>query len=248
MTVQYSIPKPQSPFVDPSTGLVAREWYLFLNNVFGTIQPGAVTVSSGALSTNQLVIADGPSDIASLTGLTASSMVFATSSGAIGTPAALLNGQLFIGSTGALPVASTLTASTGIAITNSAGSIAIAVSNPLSSKIVRTTRDLTTASGNQAVTGVGFRPTSIVFFAERTGQPEASHGFTDSASTGSCIFMDGLAGAWNQSSSVPIVMTDPVAGSNTAALNSYDADGYTLAWTKVGVPVGTSTIFSLCYR
>jgi hypothetical protein len=43
---------------------------------------------------------------------------------------ALNNGQLLIGSTGAAPVASTLTAGAGVTITNGAGSISIAVTNP----------------------------------------------------------------------------------------------------------------------
>lgn len=45
---------------------------------------------------------------------------------ATNTPELTLNGQTFIGSTGVDPVASTLTAGTGITITNGAGSITIA--------------------------------------------------------------------------------------------------------------------------
>jgi len=44
------------------------------------------------------------------------------------TPELTLNGQTFIGSTGVNPVAATLTAGTGISITNGAGSITIAAS------------------------------------------------------------------------------------------------------------------------
>jgi len=46
--------------------------------------------------------------------------------GAITEAAALTNGQLLIGSTGAAPVAATLTAGNGIVITNAAGAITIA--------------------------------------------------------------------------------------------------------------------------
>ena len=48
---------------------------------------------------------------------------------ATNTPQLTTNGQLIIGSTGALPVASTLTAGTNISITNGAGSITIAATN-----------------------------------------------------------------------------------------------------------------------
>lgn len=32
--LNFSMPKPQSPFVDLKTGMVSREWYLFLQSVF----------------------------------------------------------------------------------------------------------------------------------------------------------------------------------------------------------------------
>lgn len=62
-----------------------------------------------------------------VTSLTANAPVLsgATSTTAL-TTLPLTNGQLIIGSTGAIPVASTLTAGTGISITNGAGSITLA--------------------------------------------------------------------------------------------------------------------------
>jgi hypothetical protein len=44
------------------------------------------------------------------------------------TPELTTNGQLYIGSTGLNPVAATLTAGSGVTITNAAGSITIAAS------------------------------------------------------------------------------------------------------------------------
>jgi hypothetical protein len=61
-------------------------------------------------------------------GLTAHGIVIAEGSGAFVASAALTNGQLLIGSTGLDPVAATLTAGSGISITNSAGGITIAAS------------------------------------------------------------------------------------------------------------------------
>ena len=63
------------------------------------------------------------------TGLTttANSAIFTTnSSGVPGWTASLTNGQILIGSTGATPAPSTITAGTGITITNGAGTISIA--------------------------------------------------------------------------------------------------------------------------
>lgn len=54
--------------------------------------------------------------------------IIVTSGGTLAEAAALTNGQLLIGSTGAAPVAATVTAGTGISVTNGAGSITIAAS------------------------------------------------------------------------------------------------------------------------
>jgi len=63
---------------------------------------------------------------------------------ATNTPVLTLNGQTFIGSTGVDPVAATLTAGVGIAITNGAGSITIASSGS-SGWVDQTTSSVTMA-------------------------------------------------------------------------------------------------------
>lgn len=49
-----------------------------------------------------------------------------TTINATNTPQLTTNGQLIIGSTGAFPVAATITAGSGITVTNGAGSVTIA--------------------------------------------------------------------------------------------------------------------------
>jgi len=58
--------------------------------------------------------------------LTQNGILLGNGSGAITASSALTDGQLLIGDTGTAPVAATLTAGSGIAITNAAGSITIA--------------------------------------------------------------------------------------------------------------------------
>jgi hypothetical protein len=60
-----------------------------------------------------------------LSGLNANSFLYPNGTKAITSTAAATNGQLLIGSTGAVPVAANLTAGNGIAITNGAGSVTI---------------------------------------------------------------------------------------------------------------------------
>ena len=64
-----------------------------------------------------------------LSSLTPNSFLYSGTAGALTTTAAPTSGQLLIGSTGAAPVRGTLTAGTGITITNGAGSITINSTN-----------------------------------------------------------------------------------------------------------------------
>lgn len=87
--------------------------------------PAWSTVTHPATTTiNQLLYSSAANTLSGLA--TADSSVLLTNS--TGVPAwsgALTNGQLIVGSTGATPVAATLTAGTGISITNGAGSITV---------------------------------------------------------------------------------------------------------------------------
>jgi hypothetical protein len=47
--ITFQIPIPKSPFVDKSTGLVNREWYLFLNSLFQTIGSGQIGLATQVL-------------------------------------------------------------------------------------------------------------------------------------------------------------------------------------------------------
>lgn len=86
------------------------------NQITASASTGAVTLSLPAsVSTTNLT----------LSGLTANSFLYSGTAGLLTTTAAPTNGQVLIGSTGAAPVAATLTQGTGISITNAAGSITI---------------------------------------------------------------------------------------------------------------------------
>jgi len=104
---------------------------------------GAVSPSGGNINivgdiANNITIVDNPGThtlTAAVTGTTNHSLLIGNASGSISSLGVATNGQLPIGSTGANPVLSTLTAGTGISITNGAGSITITNTgtNPASS-------------------------------------------------------------------------------------------------------------------
>jgi hypothetical protein len=98
-----------------------------------------VTVTNGAgsiiLSLPQNIAAGSSPTFTGLTlsGLTANSFLFSGVGGLLTTTAAPTDGQILIGSTGAAPVAATLTAGTGITITNGPGSITVGTMGVISS-------------------------------------------------------------------------------------------------------------------
>ena len=114
-------------------------------------------------------------------------------------------------------------------------------------KVVSFTRDLTLASGNQAVAGVGFKPSSIIFTGAINGSANEIHGLAElNGTAGGHYYGNGIT-SW-YASPYPITFY-PAAGSyQIAQMSSFDADGFTLSWTKTGAPTGTGTIYALCLR
>jgi hypothetical protein len=99
-------------------------------------------------------------------------------------------------------------------------------------------RNMTTATGTQAITGVGFTPTKLVVFAILLSTLADSNGVSDSNKTGQCVFTD-YAGL--KSADISLVnLVAAVAASQVASVVSYDADGFTLSWVKNGAPTGVA--------
>jgi hypothetical protein len=117
-------------------------------------------------------------------------------------------------------------------------------------KVVSFTRDPSTASGNQAVTGVGFTPKAIVFLVSKNSSSMTSWGMDDGTShfsigdaNGSSTDTYGI----NASEAIFVIETGTI--NYSGHVGSFDADGFTIAWTKTGAPTaGTLTIYALCFR
>ena len=117
-------------------------------------------------------------------------------------------------------------------------------------KIGTFTRDTATASGTQAVTGVGFQPTQIEFFMGGASTKEMSVGF-DNGTNRYCVAADDGASAdtWvtSENNSIASFITRPTT-QYVGYVSSLDADGFTLTWTKTGSPTGTITIQYRAYK
>lgn len=122
------------------------------------------------------------------------------------------------------------------------------------SAIGQFTRDLTTATGTQSITGLGFKPRQIYFFTcvlEATGR--ASFGFTNGSSN-LCNFDAFVTSAdtW-QPSSARCIYNDQGAvnfyrGSIDGTNGTMDVDGFTISWVKDGSPTGTLTVSYFAIR
>ena len=116
----------------------------------------------------------------------------------------------------------------------------------LASKTITATRDLTAASGDVAYTGVGFVPTSIICFYGIEGAVYGGMGIVDSAKTEYSQRTDALSAyAFNGNL---VTITSAAGGFQEGIVKTYDADGFTLTWTKTSSPTGTMQMRFLCFR
>lgn len=120
----------------------------------------------------------------------------------------------------------------------------------LSSKVLAITRDMSLSTGSVSYTGVGFRPTSLQAFGANTtlGTNNAVNGYCDSA-LGQAALRAGSAtpGQWVYLASVLINLGSDGA-TQTFAVTSFDADGFTGTWTRTGAPGGTQSVAILCFK
>lgn len=114
-------------------------------------------------------------------------------------------------------------------------------------KVGTLTRDLSLASGNVAYTGVGFTPKAILFFTAMPATDWAAWGFSDGTSH---VSVDREADAKFYANTPNFAFTIGSSAGNyqKAIINSFDADGFTLAWTKVNSPTGTGNVMYLAFR
>jgi len=113
---------------------------------------------------------------------------------------------------------------------------------------IATSYDLSTDSGDQAISGVGFKPSGFIVLATIDGSTEWSVGFGVGPSlieysinyrsdTGKMMIGAGYL--------MRIYMS---AGGQSAILKSWDSDGVTLTWTKGSSPTGTLTQYFIFFR
>lgn len=127
------------------------------------------------------------------------------------------------------------------------------VGGTFQTKVVYGSRDITASTADVGYTGVGFTPKALIVWAwVNTGTywafGMAGSGPTQGGITGSYNGTEGsIAGPSNTTTYILRMETGGTEAGQTMALKSFDADGFTITWTKNGSP-GANTIgfFALC--
>ena len=119
-------------------------------------------------------------------------------------------------------------------------------------KVGSFTRDISLATGNQSITGVGFKPRAVVLLLGGSGGTSTlSAGFSDAAGAG--CFANNYGGTGGTFATLPnaaFAIAAGGAGANyaSAGVLTMDSDGFTIPWTKAGSPTGTVTVYYLALR
>lgn len=116
-------------------------------------------------------------------------------------------------------------------------------------KIGTFTYDTSTASGTQAITGVGFKPSLLVLMAIINDTQQVSIGFDDGTNH-YCLINEHNAAAtlWFSSATLSIELIQSGSDFVTGAVTTLGTDGFTITWTKTGSKTGTATIYYLAMR
>ena len=119
-------------------------------------------------------------------------------------------------------------------------------------KFLTFTRDMTAATGDVGYTGVGFLPKGILIIAGLDGGKGFSVGVADGVGSVQGAMRDDYvtsAGNWACTGTSAIAHILSATGAQqAAAVKSLDADGFTLTWTKTGLPTGTAYCYALLIR
>lgn len=111
-----------------------------------------------------------------------------------------------------------------------------------------TTRNLVTASGTQAITGVGFRPKAVFLIAGVSGTNAFSAGFDNAVNSSSGYNQIAGGGLWSVSTPGSVSLITGLSDQQVASVSSMDIDGFTLNWSKTGSPTGIATVTFLAMR
>jgi hypothetical protein len=104
------------------------------------------------------------------------------------------------------------------------------------------------ADGDVGYTGFGFQPNTLIAFSTIQGTAYSSWGSCASDLTTQGVWDDHATTADTYTGGTTFVRADQNANSASGQISSFDADGFTLSWSKVGTPTGTIQVKLIALR
>jgi hypothetical protein len=227
------------------------------NQITASASTGAVTLSTpatfiapGSIASTTTITAGST---LAVTGNTANSFLYSGTAGLVTTTSAPTNGQILIGSTGAVPVAAAISPGTGISVTNGAGSITVANTGVVSISFGSTgltpntaTTGAVTVAGTLGLTNGGTNASLTAVNGGVVYSTASAMAITAAGTAGQVLRSNGAAApTWTSTSGIlqlykenPSSPTAPlVAGTNAVAIMSGSSASGTNA---IAIGAGTS--------
>ncbi|GAI28627.1 unnamed protein product, partial [marine sediment metagenome] len=112
-------------------------------------------------------------------------------------------------------------------------------------KVKLETRDMETASGDVTYAGYGFQPTGLIIMGYLAGNPPCV-GFSEPALAEFGLFYNEVGEAGGEALISKLYAAE--FARQEAVVKTYNADGFTLTWTKSGTPTGIATLYVFAFR
>jgi hypothetical protein len=112
------------------------------------------------------------------------------------------------------------------------------------------TKDTSDVSASVSYTGVGFKPRAVIFFAVESSaiSSETSWGLDDGILSHAIADTDVTTEDAYQVCSFSIDIIQGAGIEYTGNTSSFDANGFTISWTKTGAKTGTETVYYIAFR
>jgi hypothetical protein len=117
--------------------------------------------------------------------------------------------------------------------------------------MIAAARDNEGGTGDVNYTGVGFLPSMIIALCGSATEVGAASIGVATGAGGNCIYnKENVTASWWPSSAVQLIIaTESDTKNQSAVLKTFNADGFTLTWTRTGVTqAGTIEVFFICFR
>lgn len=113
-------------------------------------------------------------------------------------------------------------------------------------KIGRITKDTADASADEAFTGIGFKPSNVLFVFAIDGSDEFSIG-VDNATLAACTRRY-PGGIWSLNATQSLDLVQTASITYYGKIKTLDVDGFTITWVKVGAKTGSAILMYMAFR